>query len=646
MCDPVLVTKIFRNWPQHVAWTTWQEAPEHIAQELQLRSRRSLQSRLAAWKETNCVEGKAATRWLHNTSTQGIPDILRPNGEATANCEEGFAEIGKFWTSIWNRNVNIPELQTLEQQMQDGIWRAPFPDRDWIPTVEEFLACARDAAGSSAGSDGWAGTELSVVPPEACAAFLTLIRRWDSRGAWPHSWNQLRQVHIPKEQGVGPVPPSGLRPIAVLSIWYRTLMSAMLRRDSMRRWLPSAVPESCHGGIKGRSVTSAVASILPHLEAGSPALALDYKKCFDMLDPKLVLAILKLHKWPPGLLTLLQHMWQGQLRWLELGHLSAKQPFQVSSSMPQGDPVSPMGLILVLADAAAALDHAGVKQSVFLDDRVLVAPDVRQILRGKNLWLHWSRRLGLVENEDKIIALAQKGFHRHAFIRSGIQSNNVRSQMRILGVDYVTPTCAEAGAVGETRIAQAIQIAARISKAPVPLQVRRSLYRTRVIPKACWGWWFHDFPTKAVNSLFNMFRKVAYVHKMCSRDLRVMLEGHMFCPSIMALSASVREFRVAVANGLPWATGKWFNRISSAFCGLGWSKGIGSTWDHPHENSFDLLNDHKGLVLHQIRESWRRARWQGFLAKKRRDSAQFRQARVPYDRSTEVQTSCQTVQSR
>ena len=49
-CDPVLVTKIFRNWPQHIAWTTWQEAPEHIAQELQLRSRRSLQ--------VGCLEGK------------------------------------------------------------------------------------------------------------------------------------------------------------------------------------------------------------------------------------------------------------------------------------------------------------------------------------------------------------------------------------------------------------------------------------------------------------------------------------------------------------------------------------------------------------------------------------------------------------
>ena len=197
------------------------------------------------------------------------------------------------------------------------------------------METARGAGGSGAGCDVWSGTELSVAPSKACETFLTLVRRWDAKRSWLQGWHHLRQVHLRKEPGLGPIPPSSLRPIAILSIWYSTLMSSLLRRNSMRAWLVSTVPDSCHGGIRGRSVTTAVTSLLPQLENASPALALDYRKCFDMLDPRLVLAVLTLHRWPTGLLKLLQHVWQDQHRWLEMRHLSAGQPVHVISSMPQ-----------------------------------------------------------------------------------------------------------------------------------------------------------------------------------------------------------------------------------------------------------------------------------------------------------------------
>ena len=78
-----------------------------------------------------------------------------------------------------------------------------------------------------------------------------------------------------------------------------------------------------------------------------------------------------------------------------------------------------MGLILVLAEAVQAINAAGITQSVFLDDRVLTAPTVRQLLKGKQLWSSWSQRLGLVENENKITALAHNSYQRHALLRHG-----------------------------------------------------------------------------------------------------------------------------------------------------------------------------------------------------------------------------------
>ena len=45
----------------------------------------------------------------------------------------------------------------------------------------------------------------------------------------------------------------------------------------------------------------------------------------------------------------------------------------VGSSMPQGDPASRLGLIVVLSQAVQSVENeAGVKQSVFLDDRILL----------------------------------------------------------------------------------------------------------------------------------------------------------------------------------------------------------------------------------------------------------------------------------
>ena len=53
-----------------------------------------------------------------------------------------------------------------------------------------------------------------------------------------------------------------------------------------------------------------------------------------------------------------------------------------------------------------------------------------------------------MENESKIVALAQNGFQRHAFIRGGFQEHQVQSQIRILGVDFLAATCFDRGNAG------------------------------------------------------------------------------------------------------------------------------------------------------------------------------------------------------
>ena len=114
---------------------------------------------------------------------------------------------------------------------------------------------------------------------------LALVRRWSAKGTWPKVWNDIRQVHLRKNPGFGPVYAKDLRPIAVLSIWYRSLISALTRNPLLQTWLLGVAPRACHGGLKGRSVTTAVASLLPHLEPRSSCFGLGLPEMLRYVAP-------------------------------------------------------------------------------------------------------------------------------------------------------------------------------------------------------------------------------------------------------------------------------------------------------------------------------------------------------------------------
>lgn len=76
----------------------------------------------------------------------------------------------------------------------------------------------------------------------------------------------------------------------VLSTWYRLLIGTFMSQDRVREWIEQVVPPQAHGGIRKRWVATALTEVMPHIDAGCPALALGYAKCFDHVDPKLALA--------------------------------------------------------------------------------------------------------------------------------------------------------------------------------------------------------------------------------------------------------------------------------------------------------------------------------------------------------------------
>ena len=168
----------------------------------------------------------------------------------------------------------------------------PTDQASWVPTAETLQQRARQMRGSASGLDGWAADELAILPIEVFQLVRSLVLEWGCRKIWPSTWCDVRQVHLPKEstEPLRPVQPKDLRPISIFSTWYRLLTGAFMSQDVVRNWIVQVLPAQAHGGVRGRWIATAFHEILARLDAGGCALGLDFAKCFDRVDPRLVIA--------------------------------------------------------------------------------------------------------------------------------------------------------------------------------------------------------------------------------------------------------------------------------------------------------------------------------------------------------------------
>ena len=625
-----LLEKIHRAWPTGLPWQGVEVALQQIEQQLAEQIRHDKLTALAAWRANLHAGGKKATNWLKGSTHLPTPTVLKLDGACTKGPEEALCCIRGFWQKIWSRPCDTPRLQELQSLITHGSFRNPLPANQdsWVPTAETLQQRACQMRGSASGLDGWAADELAILPIEVFQLFRSLVLEWGRRRIWPSTWCDVRQVHLPKDptEPLRPVQPKDLRPISIFSTWYRLLTGAFMSQDVVRNWIVQVLPAQAHGGVSGRWIATAFHEILAQLDAGGCALGLDFAKCFDRVDPRLVIAHFRLHQWPEAVTSLLEHVWLDQHRFLQLGRSTLEIPTIVRSSLPQGDPISPLGLLLVLSDAISDVSSLpGVSQATFLDDRFLVAHDVPHLLRAQKQWSMWSARTGLAENGKKTICFAQTYHQRMAFLRRGFPAEQIRDEARILGVDFFAPGTRDVGQCQNGRLQEGLGIAARITRAPVPISVREMLFRTRVIPKISWGWWFNDVPDRVLNRCFSIFRKVADVHHMASRPLRQLLQGHAFSFRFMAFQQSLVALRAAALAGLQWSDGRgsWICRVSGTLASWNWTPVAPWCWHHDQEGDFNLRADEKDSFLHKIRESWRRDRWEHFCQQNRRDSRLF-----------------------
>ena len=325
-----------------------------------------------------------------------------------------------------------------------------------------------------------------------------------------HLWKYLTDVSCCRAEG---------SETHLCSQYLVLFVSTVFQSVAFKNWMVSTAHPFCHGALPGRSVATAVAPLLPELQSGGAAL-----KRFDFVNPGTVLELLRNHAWPSGFLGLLGHVWLGQERWLQLGSFSGGASCWAGSSLPQRDPMSPYALVIFLNSAATDVATMRLKQSLLLDDHILVASTVPRLLPVFRREGWWSRQLGLCENADNRFALAHSDGLGVLSFRRVFGLTMLGTKSVFWGLTLWFPV--QGVLVLETRKV----LAARLARDGVGVDLRRRLFSSRVVPKLCWGWWLHGCEKDPRHSFFQLYRKVGAVQQQSGVSLRFIVDGHQFCP--------------------------------------------------------------------------------------------------------------------
>ena len=627
--------------PQGFSWKgSWQELAVDVEEPLASEQRSQRRYNLNRWKHSMRQRGKAATRWVSQTTGILPPSVSKADGTLTSTYEDAIRVITEFWRAYWTR-PEVPNIAEVARDWVQALGRDTHPLQWEDVTAAELQAAARQLCGSGGGPDGFSGDEVADLPVEVWQAMAAQVQRWLLQGRVPQILKHLRQVQVPKDGVVdGSVTdPANLRPISVMSCFWRVLTSALAARTGTRAWLRDLVPTHTYGAVEGQQALTAVITLEQFWRAHSGILAsLDYEKCFDTASPALCLRVMVEAGFPSNWARLILQVWGNQHRWVEYGGAIAPRPEHVARSLVQGDALSCLALVVLLAGPFASVQRScgqDLCMTSFVDDRAGTAAAPEVILSMIRGWRDWSVKLGLMENAVKLRLVCHTEEQERRLRLAGIPEDCIQPRCRILGVDFTKDWQDKVRPTAQSREQAALQKAARIRSLPLETTLRRDLWRTRIVPKVAWGHGLRLPRTKESRAVHWAYRLCTRRQNMASPHLAEMLEGHdsdpIFCTGFKATKALFSSLQQAP---IPWGPlrvgGAWQVEVRKWLKGLGWRETRPWTWRHA--NLGEMSWDPRRVFGwdHVLRESWRRHKFSLFLQQKRRDATALR-GRAMYD---------------
>ena len=416
-------------------------------------------------------------------------DANQEKGPIADSVHQALETIAQFWKTVWDRPTDT-EMDPQEYFDQWG--ESQRLEQRW-PSVEvsEIVCSALSQKGKAMGTDGWSGAEVALFPICMWQDFLIIFQVFEQQGRFPTLWSELRQSHLPKE-GVDPheIPASKLRPVSILSVWWRIYISARLKTQSAQVWYQSQLQNSQHGGRRKRDCLSA---LVPLLEAnankGHFIASLDLAQAFDRLTPQRAIVTLLKFGFPSKLASGIRRIWQSQVRVLHCQGQSNPKKQHIMSSIPQGDALSPWALNLVLTTAIRQIQEQWPQsvQVILIDDRSFACPNLSELLQVWDAWSLHSLQLGFVESwrKTQFFCKTQKGRSELAeHVRTG---PFLKDSLEALGVCFSSSGSAPSPKE-VSRFDKAVKSADRVRALPFNSSGKQRFANQVITGKASFGW--------------------------------------------------------------------------------------------------------------------------------------------------------------
>lgn len=178
----------------------------------------------------------------------------------------------------------------------------------------------------------------------------------------------------------------------------------------------------------------------------------------------------------------------------------------VSSSLPQGDALSPLCLVAILAvveqnvaTEVQAATGTQMQQVTFLDDRNLIAKGAQMARSCVDAWATISAQVGSKENPNKF-KICPGNNVTHSSLQDFALEQIVQT-VRILGVDFTSNPRSADRPVAAQRLQEATALVRRIGSLPHGVFRRRRLISSLALSKACWGIWSFNSTAKFFTKL-------------------------------------------------------------------------------------------------------------------------------------------------
>ena len=619
------------------AWTPGLTAKDIEAQVLKLEREEKL-NRIQQWRHHLRGSDQNAFRWLRSKpsirSHAVFNDAAQEKGPLADSVHQALATIAQFWKTVWDRPMDTE----MDPQAYFNQWgESQRPEQRW-PSVEvsEIVCAALSQKGKAMGTDGWSGAEIALFPISMWHDFMIIFQVFEQRGQFPSIWSELRQSHLPKD-GVDPheIPASKLRPVSILTVWWRIYISARLKTQSAQDWYQSLLQDSQHGGRRKRDCLSALVPLMEANAKGHFIASLDLAQAFDRLTPQRAIATILKFGFPSKLASGISRIWNSQVRVLQWQGQSSPEKQHIRSSLPQGDALSPWALNLVLTTAIKKIQEQWPQsvQVIFIDDRSFASPNLSELLQVWDGWSLHSQQLGFVESLRKTQFFCKTKKGRSELTEHVRTGPFLKDSLEALGVSFSSGGSAPSPKE-ISRFDKAVKSADRVRALPFNASGKQRFANQVIVGKASFGWIQRAPPVKWCKTLVSRTRRAGYAHQQASVYLCKLLCGHHvdleFIAGQNAVSALFRYIHRARSLPRDWTlAGGVSRRVKLFLKKLDWIVQVPFRWHHAALHVvIDFRRAFLGAncdeILHHIRESWRRKQWMFFTQQNRRDSQRLR----------------------